>query len=89
MTACGQNRRDRINPPFPARQTDNIKGTSGTLGGCPTHGRVQSAVAPQNAVSQGQREVLGEWHGLSRQLPSPSASIADSARIDLHIPVSG
>ena len=75
--------------PVPARQTDNIKGTSGTLGSCPTHGNVQSAVAPQNAVSQGKREILRAWPGQSRQLLSPSVGIADSARNGLHIPVSG
>ena len=75
--------------PVPARKTDHIKGTSGTLGSCRALGNVESAVATQNAVSQGKREVLREWHGQSRQLLSPSVSIADSARDGLHIPVSG
>ena len=43
----------------------------------------------KNAVSQGKREILGDWSGRIRHPPPLSAGIAESARVGLLIPAPG
>ena len=43
----------------------------------------QTRDAPQTPVSQGKREVLGDWYGQLRQLPPPSVGIAPTCCVGL------
>ena len=62
--------------PLPARQSDNIKGTSDTWTACPALVTPQTRETPQTPVSQGKREMLGERPGQLSHLPPPSAGTA-------------